>query len=197
VLEARNLVIGYSKPLTVPLNFEFGEGEAVVFYGPNGIGKTTLLKTLSTLLEPLQGEVRLNGDPASKRRSRIFYLPELIDVPLRVTALQYVDAVTGFYPKSLDSREALKQVGVPPNVKLGKLSMGMRRRAQLAAALALAPYLELLCLDDPFVGVDPWSSARILELFKGNDCVLVVASRTPIEGLRNVDFRELRREGVE
>jgi len=48
-----------------------------------------------------------------------------------------------------------------------------------------------------FVGVDPWSSARIPELFKGGDRVLVVASRTPIEGLRNVDFRELRREGVE
>jgi len=74
--------------------------------------------------------------------------------------------------------------------------MGMQGMAQSVAVLA--PFhLELLCLDDPFVGVDPWSSARIPELFKGGDRVLVVAPRTPIEGLRNVDFRGLRREGVE
>ncbi|ABL78725.1 ATP-binding cassette domain-containing protein [Thermofilum pendens] len=194
MLELRNLVVGYSEPLTKALNLQFERGSAIAFFGPNGVGKTTLLKTLSTLLEPLEGYVLLNGEAAEKRRQRIFYLTELIDVPLRVTAKQYVDAVSGFYPDSIDSLEALRLAGVPPNVKLGKLSMGMRRRAQLAAALAVAPYVELMCLDDPFVGVDAQSSSRILEHFKRDNYVLVVASRTPVEGLENIDFSTLKPE---
>ena len=60
VITANNLVIGYDEPLSAPLNFTIERGQKVVIKGANGIGKTTLLKTLLGLQKPLSGECKLD-----------------------------------------------------------------------------------------------------------------------------------------
>ena len=61
ILEAKDLVIGYDSPLSKPMNLYMERGQKVVLEGANGIGKTTLLKSIMGLIPPLSGEVRL-GD---------------------------------------------------------------------------------------------------------------------------------------
>ena len=61
ILEAKDLVIGYDSPLSKPMNLYMERGQKVVIEGANGIGKTTLLKSIMGLIPPLSGEVRL-GD---------------------------------------------------------------------------------------------------------------------------------------
>lgn len=60
VITANNLVIGYDEPLSKPLNFVIERGQKVVIKGANGIGKSTLLKTLLGILKPLSGECKLD-----------------------------------------------------------------------------------------------------------------------------------------
>lgn len=192
MLSIRGLVVGYDKPLTRPVNLEVAAGEAVALYGPNGIGKTTFLKTVATLLKPLSGSVYLDGAPAAKMRRYIFYLPETVDLPERAEASLYVDVVAGFYEKAMDAREALRAVGVDPSAKIGKLSAGLKRRVQLAAALAISQSVKLMCLDDPFALLDPQSARDILNMFLGRSNVLLIASRRPLEGVKNIDFLSLK-----
>jgi len=97
MLEIRSLVVGYDKPLIRPLDLRLGGGESAVFFGPNGVGKTTLAKTVASLLRPFGGSVLLDGVPTHKARSRIFYLSEAIEVPERVKAVDYVEALASFY----------------------------------------------------------------------------------------------------
>ena len=57
LIEARDLVIGYDEPLTKPLNFNIERGKKIAICGVNGLGKSTLLKTLLGILKPISGEV--------------------------------------------------------------------------------------------------------------------------------------------
>ncbi len=194
MLEARGLVVGYDKPLTKPLDFKLAKGESIVFYGPNGVGKTTLAKTIASLLKPLSGSVLLDGVPVPRARDYIFFLPEVVDLPDRVKAFEYVEALASFYGAEDSAEEALELAGVSGRLPLGKMSQGMKRLAQLAAALAVAPKVKLLVLDDPYVSVSPEKSAELHNelLRRSRDGVLVLTARVPLKATLQVDFLSLK-----
>ncbi len=80
MLEVRKLVCGYGKlRLTGEINLKF-EG-VTLLYGPNGVGKSTFLKTLAGILKPIGGEVLIDGESITENRGILFYLTERIDVP--------------------------------------------------------------------------------------------------------------------
>jgi len=60
IFETQNLIIGYDKPLSIPLNLKMKRGQKIAITGANGLGKTTLLKSLLGLLEPISGEITLS-----------------------------------------------------------------------------------------------------------------------------------------
>ncbi|KUO85053.1 MAG: hypothetical protein AT711_01675 [Thermoproteus sp. CIS_19] len=194
MLEISGLVVGYDKPLTKPLDLRLGGGESAVFFGPNGVGKTTLAKTIASLLRPLGGSVLLDGVPTHKARGRIFYLPETIEVPERVKAADYVEALASFYGAADSARDLLDVVGVPGRLPLGKMSQGMRRLAQLAAAMAVLPRVGLAVLDDPYVSVAPDKAAEIhRELSRRlKGAVLILTARIPLEASLQIDFIKLK-----
>lgn len=68
IFNASNLIIGYNKPLSKPLNLKMKRGQKIAITGANGIGKTTLIKTLLGLLKPINGEVTLSD----YKKDRIF-----------------------------------------------------------------------------------------------------------------------------
>jgi zinc transport system ATP-binding protein len=142
-------------------------GEFVALAGPNGGGKTTLLRIALGLERPTRGVARLFGEPSSsvKLRSRIGYLAQRaqlgIDAP--VTVREVVSA--GRVPRNrlvgrlrLEDRalvaRAIERVGLADRVdsRLSTLSGGQQQRAFIAKALAGEP--ELLVLDEPTAGVD-------------------------------------------
>ena len=145
-------------------------GRCYVLIGENGAGKSTLLRILAGLLRPSFGTVTVFGslDPHDAR-ARIGYMshaPMLYD---ELTAVENLRYFSSLYPgrPSLSPAEALRQVGLDPelNRTLGQYSQGMRQRTSLARVLLPAP--ELLLLDEPFSNMDVESVSQMVKLLAG------------------------------
>ncbi len=160
----------------VSLSIATGSMTAVV--GPNGGGKSTLLKVMAGLLQPWAGTTEVLGAPVGERAKDVAYVPqaESVDWAFPVAAGDVV--MMGRYARlgmfrrpGREDREqverALDQVGMADlrNRQIGALSGGQRRRIFLARALASEPQLYLL--DEPVTGVDSATEhdlAHILEM---------------------------------
>jgi len=141
------------------------QGALVAVFGPNGGGKTTLLKLMAGLLKPWAGSVEVLGGPPSAAAGRIAYVPqaELVDWSFPVSVWDV--AMMGRFPRLGPLRQpgaldrdsvaaALARVGMERHARtqIGRLSGGQRRRAFLARAIATQA--ELYLLDEPVTGVD-------------------------------------------
>ena len=155
------------------------EGEILGIVGPNGGGKSTLLKVILGLIKPEKGSVRLFGrKPGKQGRLNVGYLPQIshAERSFPVTARDVV--IMGLYQQmGLISRllnrhkqaamEKLEQVGMAEhaNKPFGVLSGGQQQRVQIARALVSGP--RLLVLDEPSTGVDSVGQEDFYELLAG------------------------------
>lgn len=162
------------------VNLQVQKGEFIGIMGPNGGGKTTLLKLLMGFLTPTQGQVRIAG--------KIGYVPQVHqtdrDFPITVYELILLGALskTTFWkgpPATVKERAAalIEQLGLTPhqNKPFGALSGGLAQRALFARALISDP--DLLLLDEPTSNSDAASSTMIfsmLEELKKKKTVLLV-----------------------
>ena len=155
-------------------------GRCYVLIGENGAGKSTLLRILAGLLRPSFGTVKLFGnlDPHDAR-DRIGYMshaPMLYD---ELTAQENLRYFAKLYPgrDCLTPAEALRQVGLDPDLTrpFGQYSQGMRQRTSLARVLLPAP--ELLLLDEPFSNMDVESVSQMVHLLakfrQGNRTIVI------------------------
>jgi ABC-type multidrug transport system ATPase subunit len=145
-------------------------GRCYVLIGENGAGKSTLLRILAGLLRPSFGAVKVFGglDP-QEARARIGYMshaPMLYD---ELTAVENLRYFSSLYPgrPSLSPSEALRQVGLDPDLTrtLGQYSQGMRQRTSLARVLLPVP--DMLLLDEPFSNMDVESVSQMVALLAG------------------------------
>lgn len=150
-------------------------GEYVAVLGPNGGGKTTLLKLMLGLLEPTRGSVRVLGRPPAEVAGRLGYMPQYgangNEMPVRVidTALMGLLGGTrrGFTWTRDEVRRAeraLERVDMLAHRdrRLSQLSGGQRQRAHIARALVAEP--EILFLDEPTASVDAEGRCALLEM---------------------------------
>jgi ABC-type Mn2+/Zn2+ transport system ATPase subunit len=148
-------------------------GSLLAVFGPNGGGKSTLLKVIAGLLSPWQGKVSVLGAAARVHARRVAYVPqaEQVDWDFPVTCWDVV--AMGRYPslgpfrglRATDRRavgSALEVVGMSDHARtqIGRLSGGQRRRVFLARALAAEP--DLYLLDEPVTGVDPTTQEDLM-----------------------------------
>jgi ABC-type Mn2+/Zn2+ transport system ATPase subunit len=191
VLRADNLGIGYGRrALFQNLSFEIAEGEILGIVGPNGCGKTTLLRTLLGLHEPLAGLVQRRPGVV------VSYVPqrERIERIIPVTAFEVVLMGPGARTHAIQrissgerdaARRALALLGVE---SLGQrlfrnLSTGQQQRVLLARALAANP--DVLVLDEPTVGMDVGGEAAIVDFLRDLNrqrrvTILIVTHLLPI-----------------
>ncbi len=162
------------------VNLTIGPRESVSIVGPNGGGKTTLLKLILGLLQPTSGEIRIFGRTPEAARARVGYMPQYLryDPRFPVTAMDVVlmgrlggGGVAGFFGwHGRGNRQAALQSLAEVNMQqharrpFSNLSGGQQQRVLIARALCVRP--ELLLLDEPTANVDARIEAQLLEILE-------------------------------
>jgi zinc transport system ATP-binding protein len=176
VISIRHLWAGYDgEPVLEDVNLSVRELDFIGLIGPNGGGKTTLLKVLLGLLAPMRGEVRVMDKEVVEGRQHIGYVPQLVefdrDFPVSVWDVAQMGRLgrrplLQRYTAEDDEAvaQALRRVDMLDlrDRPIGALSGGQRQRVYIARALATEP--EILLLDEPMASVDPQVSGTIYEL---------------------------------
>ncbi|MBE6357633.1 MAG: ABC transporter ATP-binding protein [Lentisphaerae bacterium] len=172
IIEIRNMSFGYTPGITVlkDVSFCIPSGSSGCIVGPNGGGKSTLLKLMLGLLSPTTGTIRIAGKTPVKSRSRIGYMPQYHQLdasfPASVLEVAMMGRITPFtfFRHSKKDRQkalqALETVGIADlaDRSFAGLSGGQRQRVLIARALAGDP--ELLLLDEPTANIDPGAEEK-------------------------------------
>ena len=170
-------------------------GRIAALVGPNGAGKTTLLHMAVGLLRPDAGEVRVFGqDPYDNTAvlAEVGFVAQ--DTPLyRDFTARELIVMGGKLNKRWDAalaRERLAQLGIPPDLAVGKLSGG--QRAQVALAMALAKRPRLLLLDEPIASLDPLARREFMQALMGavsdSDTTVLLSSHLLADLERACDY---------
>ncbi len=176
-IELQHVYFSYNThPVLEDITFSIESGEIVVIVGPNGGGKTTLLRLILGLETPTHGTVRLFDESPVKSRTRIGYVPQqtLYDpqFPVRVLDVVRMGIIErrplGFFTKNdtNNAMEALEkmQLGEIRNAAFAELSGGQRQRVLIARSLVSSP--EILMLDEPTAHVDTHTSHQLYQILK-------------------------------
>lgn len=175
VIDIQNLSFGYDKTSLVldDITLEVEPGEFVALIGPNGGGKSTLVKLLLGLLSPFRGDIRLFGGSVEKNRFRLGYLPQYahldFDYPITVgdVVLSSLMAGNPFRRRFASDHNRLAEIlekfslegfGQRP---LWDLSGGQRQRVFLARAMIHDP--DILILDEPTTALDAVSEQHFYD----------------------------------
>jgi ABC-2 type transport system ATP-binding protein len=168
----------------------FAQGVTAVV-GPNGVGKSTLLRTLVGLQRPFGGRVLVDGVDVFGRGGailntylrRVGWLPQDPGLPSRITARRLVTHAAWLktippedYAREVDAALELADVAELSDRRLGELSGGQRRRVSLAAALVGGP--DVIVVDEPTVGLDPLQRHQFLDRLRALAAQRVVVLAT-------------------
>ena len=139
-------------------------GRVVGLLGPNGSGKTTMIKLANGLLTPSSGEILVDGKkPGKDTKAIVSYLPDKEYLPEWMTAKQMMDFFEDFYSdfRREKAMEMLARLGVSADMRIKQMSKGTREKVQLI--LVMSREARLYLLDEPIGGVDPATRDYILE----------------------------------
>ncbi len=159
------------------ISFEIKQGELVGFIGPNGAGKTTTLKTLSGLLYPTSGEVKVLGYEPFKRKHDFLRQISLVmgqknqlfwDLPA-IETFNLNKEIYGIskedFKKILDELVEMLDIKEILHQQVRKLSLGQRMKCELVASLLHTP--KVLFLDEPTIGLDVVMQKKLRSFIKG------------------------------
>jgi iron complex transport system ATP-binding protein len=213
VFEADQLAFAYNgSPVLRRVSFSVGQGEMVCLLGPNGCGKTTMLRLMLGLLAPTGGSLRVCGRKArtmSRREmaARVAYVPQLHQAPFAYSVLDMVlmgRAMRRSFFGQATRRDrdmamaALDQLDIAHLAAkpVTQLSGGQRQLTLLARALAQET--AALVLDEPMTGLDFGHQANFLEILKdlcakGHTCVM--STHCPDHALWVADHVLMLRQG--
>jgi len=187
VVDIKNLSFSYEKQVILEnISLEVRQEDFLAIIGPNGGGKSTLLKLILGINEYKQGNITVLGKTPKQSLTKIGYVPQNtninIDFPIKVIEVVMMGHVEGKRPifgygkhEILCAMGALEQVGMADfsETKIGSLSGGQRQRVMIARALCAHP--QILILDEPTSSIDITGQREIYELLKQlNEYITVI-----------------------
>jgi len=190
VIEIKNLSFSYHKQKILEnINLTVNEKDFLAIIGPNGGGKSTLLKLILGINSVKNGSIHTFGEVPKKNLSKIGYVPQNTNVntdfPIKVIEVVLMGHIGTKQPlfgyakeETMCAMGALTEVGMEEfaHVKIGELSGGQRQRVMIARALCAHP--QILILDEPTSSIDLDGQKRIYELLKelNNYITIIVVS---------------------
>lgn len=170
ILEIYGLYKNYGKKTALKnIDFCIPNGRIVGLLGPNGSGKTTIIKIITGLLSQYKGQVSIDGNlPSYLSNSHISYLPDKTHIPTWLTVAGAINFFSDFYKDFNKDRaeEMLISMNVPQDVKIKTLSRGQQEKVQLS--LIMSRKAKLYILDEPIGAVDPASRDFIIDTILKN-----------------------------
>ncbi len=178
VIEIKNLSFAYDKQIILEnVNLKVEEKDFLAIIGPNGGGKSTLLKLILGINTLKTGSISVLGKKPAQSLTQIGYVPQNTnintDFPIKVIEVVLMGHVEGKRPlfgygkhEVLCAMGALEQVGMADfaQTKIGSLSGGQRQRIMIARALCAHP--QILVLDEPTSSIDITGQKDIYDLLK-------------------------------
>ncbi len=165
MIEIENLTMAYGDLVAVDdLSIEVAQGELFAFLGPNGAGKTTTIKTLTGLLKPLKGRMRICGydieEQAVEAKAVMGFVPDVAVFYEKLTAREFMGFIADIFEvdpavSEKNSGELFDKLELHEYAhdQIETLSHGTRQRLAIAAALMHDP--KVFVIDEPMVGLDP------------------------------------------
>jgi len=178
-IEGKNISVNYGKIQALKkLNFVIEEGDYIGIIGPNGGGKSTMMKTILGLLKPNDGEISYCGTSLKKSHIRMGYVPQISDINRQFPISVQEVVLTGRLEKRIIPMfkyteedyqkvdEVLDTVGLSDlrDRQINELSGGEFQKMIIARALTMKP--DILFLDEPTAMVDVMSQRQIFNLIK-------------------------------
>ena len=171
IIEIKNLKKKYDDKFELgKIDITIPKGVIVGLIGENGAGKTTLIKLMLNIIKSDNGEIKIFGKDNKRKEKEIkedigvvldnMFFPELLN------AKDINNSMKDIY-KNWDSKlyfSYLKEFDLPDNKSLKSMSKGMRKKLEIATALAHKP--KLLILDEPTSGLDPVIRNEVLDIFQ-------------------------------
>lgn len=190
LIEFKNLTKYYGSKLVLnQLNLSLKKGRIIGLLGPNGSGKTTMIKIINGLLKSYQGEVVIDSKKIGKEtKQMISYLP---DESYFQDWMKAKDALNLFKDLYKDFNyehciELMTSFNLTPDMKIKTMSKGMKEKFQLC--LVMSRKAKIYVLDEPIAGVDPATREVILDLILNNydEDALVLISTHLISDLEQI-----------
>uniref|UniRef100_UPI004055D00F metal ABC transporter ATP-binding protein n=1 Tax=Candidatus Electronema sp. TaxID=2698783 RepID=UPI004055D00F len=203
VIEIRDLRFSYSHeiPVLSDVRLDIWPQDSACIVGPNGGGKTTLVKLMLGLLEPDSGSIRIGGQTPAEARTRIGYVPQYAryDACFPISALEVVcmarlgGTFSGRYTKQ-DKQAAMDALAAVSLADLARrpfsaLSGGQRQRVLIGRALASGG--DILILDEPTANLDRESEQQLLALLAELNKERIVLMVTHEVGFSSTFFKRI------
>ena len=192
MIKIKSLYAGYNKKAVIKnISANIKEGEFVCVIGPNGSGKSTFLKSLCSIIQPISGEIEVDGKSVAfmkrSERARLVSYLQQENVSVNMTAGQFV--LKGRYPHlgypkhfskidEIKSEEAMRRLGILElsHIPVSSLSGGMKQSVYLA--MALCQDTKILLMDEPTTYLDIANKIKIMKTLKDlsleGKCVICV-----------------------
>jgi zinc transport system ATP-binding protein len=190
IIQIKNVWFSYNaKTVLQDVSLDIQPGDFIAMIGPNGGGKTTLLKLMLGLLRPDQGSIKVLGGFPEKASHHIGYVPQDVHINRSFPIIAIDVVLMGKlrpdrrwrFSSAQDRREALDalermEIAACANSKIDALSGGQRQRVFIARALVAQP--KILLLDEPTASIDARGQAEFYRLLKAlnKDITILVVS---------------------
>ncbi len=151
------------------ISFKINPGMIVGLLGPNGCGKTSMIKSIVGLINDYEGDILIEGKkPGVESKKAIAYLPEKNYLPAWMTPKSAIKYMSDFYDNFNKDKayEMLRAFDLPEKQKIKTMSKGMQEKVQLL--LVMSREAKLYILDEPLGGVDPVARDFIMETIMKN-----------------------------